>query len=138
MVKNNFAKAFRDRKDPWLALLQYGNMPTEGVMSSPAQRLMSRRTKMLVPVSETFLYSQVVKGVSRKITIKGQRPKGYYDARTKVLAEFEVGREVRVVPEEEVTSGMLERVLRNFQIGHTSFKLVNKFLYKCRVSREVT
>ena len=114
MVKNNFAKAFRDRKDPWLALLQYGNMPTEGVMSSPAQRLMSRRTKMLVPV------------------------KGYYDARTKVLAEFEVGREVRVVPEEEVTSGMLERVLRNFQIGHTSFKLVNKFLYKCRVSREVT
>ena len=60
-------KAIRERKDPWLALLQYRHTPTEGVMSSPAQRLMSRRTKIMVPVSATLLYPQVVKGVGKKL-----------------------------------------------------------------------
>ena len=33
--------AIRDRKDSWLALLQYRHTPTEGVMSNPTQRLIN-------------------------------------------------------------------------------------------------
>ena len=54
IVKQLFEKAERDRKDPWLALLDYRNTPTEGVGASPAQRLMSRRTHILLPTATSL------------------------------------------------------------------------------------
>ena len=51
IVKSLIKKAQRDNKDPWLSLLDYRNTPTTGMQTSPAQRLMSRRTKTLVPIS---------------------------------------------------------------------------------------
>ena len=51
IVKQLFKKAERNRKDPWLALVVYHNTPTEGVGASPAQRLMSRRTHILLPTA---------------------------------------------------------------------------------------
>lgn len=51
IVKSRIKKAQRDNKDPWLSLLDYRNTPTTGMQTSPAQRLMSRRTKTLVPIS---------------------------------------------------------------------------------------
>ena len=45
IVKSLFKKALKDSKDPWLAPLDQRNTPME---SSPAQRLMSRRTRALV------------------------------------------------------------------------------------------
>ncbi|KAK3736228.1 hypothetical protein QZH41_007340 [Actinostola sp. cb2023] len=45
IVKHLFKKAIADNKDPWLALLDYRNTPTEGIKTSPCQRLMSRRTR---------------------------------------------------------------------------------------------
>ena len=50
VAKKIFKKAHRDNKDPWLALLDQRNTPTQGVNSSPVQRLMSRRTRTLLPV----------------------------------------------------------------------------------------
>ena len=54
IVKQLFKKAERNRKDPWLALLVYHNTPTEGVGASPAQRLMSRRTHILLPTATSL------------------------------------------------------------------------------------
>ena len=42
-AKNILQKANYARSDPNLALLAYRNTPTEGVGSSPAQRLFGRR-----------------------------------------------------------------------------------------------
>ena len=63
IVKGLFKKANRDNKDPWLSLLDYRNTPTAGIQTSPAQRLMSRRTKTLVPIATYLLYSEVPEGV---------------------------------------------------------------------------
>jgi transposase InsO family protein len=49
VVKGLFKQAIKDHKDPWLALLDYRNTPTQGMQTSPVQRLVSRRTKTLVP-----------------------------------------------------------------------------------------
>ena len=51
VVKGLFKKAVRDNKDQWLSLLQlhYRDTPTTAMQTSPAQWLMSRRTKILVP-----------------------------------------------------------------------------------------
>ena len=67
VAKKIFKKAHRDNKDPWLALLDQRNAPTQGVNSSPVQRLMSRRTRTLLPVSE-LLWGQEVR-------VAGQRNK---------------------------------------------------------------
>ena len=43
-------------EDPWLAILAFRNTPTEGMATTPAERLMSRRTKTLMPMAEHRLF----------------------------------------------------------------------------------
>lgn len=50
-AKNLLKKAIKDNSDPWLALLDNRNTPTEEMRSSPAQRLMSRNTRTLLPAA---------------------------------------------------------------------------------------
>ena len=73
VTKNLMKKAFRDGRDPWLALLEYRNTPTEAVGSSPAQRLMSRRTKTLMPTASTLLRPRVVEGVESKSSLSDRK-----------------------------------------------------------------
>ena len=63
VAKNLFKKGIKDSRDPWLALLDYRNTPTEGMRSSPAQRLLSRGTRTLLPTATSLLHPKVVEGV---------------------------------------------------------------------------
>jgi len=95
-AKRIFKKAYRDNKDPWMALLDQRNTPTQGVNSSPVQRLMSRRTRTLLPISTNLLYPRVEEGVKEKLKAKRQKAKSYYDRGSKSLPELEIAQEVRV------------------------------------------
>ena len=53
--KKLMKKAKADGQDPLLALLDWRNTPTEGIGTSPAQRLMGRRTRTLLPTHENLL-----------------------------------------------------------------------------------
>lgn len=53
-------KAFEDGEDPYLSLLNHHNTPRDTVLQSPAQRLMSRRNKTLLPATEEHLELRVV------------------------------------------------------------------------------
>lgn len=44
-VKRRMERARKNNEDIYLSILDFHNTPTEGMSSSPAQRLMSRRTK---------------------------------------------------------------------------------------------
>ena len=54
-VKRLFTKCHKSGQSEFLALLDWRNTPTEGVGTSPAQRLMGRRCKTLLPVAGTLL-----------------------------------------------------------------------------------
>ena len=54
-AKNMIKKACRDGEDQYLALLNIRNTPTQGMNSSPAQRLLGRRTKTTVPTTHILL-----------------------------------------------------------------------------------
>ena len=60
-------------------MLEYKNTPVQTIGSSPAQRLMSRRTKTLVPTASILLLPRVVEGVESKTKVKRQKAKNYHD-----------------------------------------------------------
>ena len=82
----------------WLSLLEYRNTPVETIGSSPAQRLMSRRRKTLMPTALTLLRPQVVEGVENKIEWRRQKAKSDSDRLAHSQPQHEVGQEVRVAP----------------------------------------
>ena len=47
-AKQQMRKAIHDQKDPYLAILDFRNTPTQGFNTSPAQRLMNRRTNTVI------------------------------------------------------------------------------------------
>ena len=53
--KKIMRKALDAHTDPYLAFLDFRNTPTEGYNTSPAQRMLNRRTRTLLPMSNRLL-----------------------------------------------------------------------------------
>ena len=60
-IKSLIKKANDDKKDIYLALLELRNTPINDLLGSPAQRLMGRRTKTLLPTSNQLLTPKTIK-----------------------------------------------------------------------------
>ena len=84
--------------DIWKAILDWRNTPTEGMDSSPTQRLMSRRTRHTLPISDELLKPKVVENVRQKKMLKHQQSKFQYDKGAKDLPELVIGQSVRMAP----------------------------------------
>ena len=54
-AKRLLRKAKKDKRDPYLALLDYRNTPQDKELGSLVQRLTGKRTKTTLPTSETLL-----------------------------------------------------------------------------------
>jgi len=106
-VKQLFKKAYCGGKDPWLALLDHRDTPTEGVDASPAQRLVSRRTRTPVPTLSLYSVLKSFKILHRSSSGKGKKGKFYHDRQAKQLLELEIGQEVRMstIDYAEITRG---------------------------------
>ena len=76
-AKSLIKKTLKDNRDPWLALLDQRNTPTESIGTSPAQRLMSRRTRTLLLTATNLLYPKVPESVTEKLKLKRQKAKWY-------------------------------------------------------------
>ena len=97
-VKRLIKKANEANTDPWLAILDHRNTPTEGMNSSPAQRLLSRRTRTLLPTSEKLLKPQLAEGVlEEKKKIKSKQAL-YYNRNARDLPSLKKGDTVRIQP----------------------------------------
>jgi len=55
IIKRIFRKSNAAGEDPYIGLLNARNTPTEGMSTSPVQRLMGRRTRTLIPISDNLL-----------------------------------------------------------------------------------
>ena len=139
IVKQLFKKAERDRQDPWLALLDYRNTPTEGVGASPAQRLMSRRTRTLLPTAASLLRLTVNHSSVDSLQLKRQKVKFNHDKHVRLLPELEIGQEVRVTPlrknqtwEQGICTEKLSDRSCVVQSGGTSLRRNRQFLKLAR------
>ena len=97
-VKRLIRKAHEDGKDPWLALLNQRNTPTEGMRNSPVQRLMSRRTRTLLQVRETLLKLKLAESVQEERNKIKMKQAFYYNRNAKNLLPLEKGDTVRLQP----------------------------------------
>lgn len=96
-AKRLMRKAKMAGQDPYLAILDHRNTPTQGLGTSPAQRLLSRRTRTLLPIRDSLLEPKVTNNRSGLIKNQ-QRQAKYYNQTAKDMDPLKPGDVVRVQP----------------------------------------
>ncbi|KAJ8334368.1 hypothetical protein SKAU_G00400070 [Synaphobranchus kaupii] len=83
-------------KDPYLSLLEYRNTPV-GNLKSPAQLLMSRRLRSILPATAKQLQSQVTcqQTVRERREVCQHRQQAYYNRSARPLPHLPVGAPIR-------------------------------------------
>ncbi len=97
IMKRLLTKAKADASDPYLCLLEYRNTPIDGI-ASPAQLLMSRRQRSLLPATTTQLQPQTQNParVQQRLHENKVKQKTYYDRNTATLPPLVKGESVRI------------------------------------------
>ena len=96
-VKEMMKKAAATGSDPWLCLLDYRNTLTEGLQSSPVQRLMGRRTKTRLPTTTSLLRPEIY-DESEAIRRQKLKQAHYYSQGSKDLQQLKSTQIVRIQP----------------------------------------
>ena len=83
-AKSLLEKTNHDGSDLYLNLLNLRNIPRSKALRSPAQRLMSRSTRAVLPMTKTVLKPKVVKNVNKNLK-RVRAQKKYFDKNAKTL-----------------------------------------------------
>ena len=102
-AKRILKKAEADGKDPFEGLLKYRNTPFEDIGLSPAQLVMSRRTRTTLPTHRRLLLPQPVEPqrVVKALRMRQDKAKSHYDPTGRDLPPLEGGEKVRIRPNGE-------------------------------------
>ena len=84
--------------DPYLALLEQRNIPSEEIGTSPVQRLFGRATRTRLPVSNKQLEPKLYKDTKVKLKQRKEKQKKQHDRSSKPLSELKPGTIVRIRP----------------------------------------
>jgi len=100
IAKNIIKKAIKAGEDVYLALLDYRNTPTQAMETSPAQRSLGRRTRTLIPTTESLLKPNFIDGKAAKTDIKRKQllQQKYFNRKAKDLPPLQEGDQVRLKP----------------------------------------
>ena len=115
-------KAKKAGTDPYLLLLSHRNTPTQGLGSSPVQRLMSKRPTTLLPTIAKLLEPKLCVNVDKKLFACKQKQAYYYNKGAKDLVELKPGNVVQIVP---IGSGVKEPVkaVEQLKVGTQAYEL---------------
>ena len=96
-LKLLFAKAKQSGESEYMALLDWRNTPSEGMSTSPAQRLMGRRCKTLLPTAGTMLKPRYdTDADTRALAGRKRRQSFYYNQHARPLTPIDEGATVRM------------------------------------------
>ena len=88
-AKNLLKKSKVAGTDLYLALLAWRNTPSEGLESSPSQRMFGRRTRTLIPTTSELLKPKIVENVRGKLLKRKQLQAKHYNISAKELPPWE-------------------------------------------------
>ncbi|XP_041362008.1 uncharacterized protein K02A2.6-like [Gigantopelta aegis] len=99
-AKRMLRKTSKSHEDQYLALLNIRNTPTQGVDSSPAQRLLGRRTKTILPTSRNLLKPGNIQNEreTEQLRSNQKRQANYYNKSAHDLPVLKKGDTVRMKP----------------------------------------
>ena len=97
-AKNLLKKSKAARSDIYLALLEWRNTLSEGLASSPAQRMFGRRTRTLISTPNELIKPKIAEDVPGKLLKRKQLQAKYYNMSVKELPALSSGDVVRVKP----------------------------------------
>ena len=117
IVKGRLKKSNAAGSDFYLALLTWRNTPTEGLESSPAQRMFSRRTRTLIPTTSEPLKPKIVENISGKFLKRKQIQAKHYNISAKELPPLSTGEIVRVKPADRSGQWLKARVEQQVDVG---------------------
>ena len=97
MLKLLFAKAKQSGESEYMALLDWRNTPSECMTTNPAQRLMGRRCKMLLPTAGRLLKPRYdTDADTRALAGRNRRQSFYYNQHARPLTPIDEGATVRM------------------------------------------
>ena len=97
IIKRMFQKCKDTGESEFIALLDYRNTPTEGIGKSPAQRLMGRRCKTLLPTTTALLQPRFsTEDDYREVIARKEKQRYYYDRTAHQLPPLRQGDSVRI------------------------------------------
>ena len=94
VAKGLLKRSLKDNTPLWMLLLDQRNTPSKLINSSPVQRLMSRRTRTLLPVAKSLLKPHIISNVSTALYERKQHNKSRRHG--KPLPELSFGQTVLV------------------------------------------
>ena len=97
-AKNILKKAADASHDPHLSLMDFRNTPSEGMDSTPAQRLFSRRTRISLPMANHLLQPKVIPDVHLNLQQRQNKLALSFNRGAKALQPLKDGDVVRVRP----------------------------------------
>ena len=95
-AKKILKKSAVSKSDPYLALLAHRNTPQEGFGTSPAQHLLSRRTKTNLLTSSNLLKPNVAEETLEKDKLRKLKQTFYYDRSANDLSDLQKDDVVRM------------------------------------------
>ena len=104
-AKRILKKTLKTGEDPYLTILNLRNTPQQGIDLSPAQRLMGRRTKTLLPTNANLLRPEhATPEIAEKLKFQQTKQQFYYNKTAKPLRPLQEGDIVRARPYQLNTS----------------------------------
>ena len=100
-AKALMTKAADEGLDPYLALLDWCNTPSEHSLLSPSQLLFGRRTRTKLPIAQQLLRTPNTDIASQASTESKIKQATYYDRGTRMKLPIPVGQTVRVKPDSD-------------------------------------
>ena len=97
-AKNLLKMSKAARSDIYLALLEWRNTPTEGLVNSPAQRMFGHRTPTIIPTTNELLKPKIVEDVPGNLLKRKQGQAKYYNISAKELPPLSSGDVVHFKP----------------------------------------
>ena len=99
IAKRLLKKTKKAKGDIYLNLLIWRNTPSDGLNSSPAQRMFGRRTKTNMPTVTSLLKPKLIENIKVKKEESKNKQSKYYNRGAKELSELERGDIVRIKPQ---------------------------------------
>ena len=130
-AKTVMRKSRKARTDPYLALLEYRSAPSQGLGTSPVQRLMSRRRRAQLSIIPQFLTSVVQPGTYQQLLANKERQVLAYNRGCKDLRALRNGDTVRLLSpgnsSKEAVNAKVERFvrIRSFEGGYRRWSQIS-------------